>query len=58
MSQPVRPPQRRLRPRRPGLGELLAVEVGLALAWSQHDETLHRALSTRTIIGHAVGIVM
>jgi AmiR/NasT family two-component response regulator len=30
----------------------------VALGWSRQDETLNQALSTREVIGQAVGIVM
>lgn len=40
------------------LGELFAIQVGLALDWTRHEETLHEALATRKVIGQALGMVM
>jgi hypothetical protein len=40
------------------LGEMFANLAAVALGWSRHDQTLHEALSTRELIGQAIGIVM
>jgi hypothetical protein len=40
------------------LGAMFAYLVAVALGWSRQDETLNQALSTREVIGQAVGIVM
>jgi AmiR/NasT family two-component response regulator len=32
--------------------------AAVALGWSRQDQTLHEALSTRELIGQAIGIVM
>jgi hypothetical protein len=40
------------------LGEMYAHLAAVALGWSRHDQTLHQALSTRELIGQAIGIVM
>ncbi|MEV0287025.1 MULTISPECIES: GAF and ANTAR domain-containing protein [unclassified Kribbella] len=40
------------------LGAMFAHLAAVALGWSRQDETLHEAVSTREIVGQAVGILM
>jgi hypothetical protein len=40
------------------LGEMFAELAAVALGWSRQDQTLQEALSTRELIGQAIGIVM
>jgi hypothetical protein len=40
------------------LGALFAHLAAVALGWSRQDATLHEALTTREVIGQAVGILM
>ncbi|WP_460650426.1 GAF and ANTAR domain-containing protein [Kribbella endophytica] len=40
------------------LGSLFAGQVAVAMGWAKQDETMSEALSTRNVIGQAVGIVM
>jgi GAF domain-containing protein len=40
------------------IAQLFATHAAIALGWARHDEQLNEALSTRKVIGQAVGILM
>jgi GAF domain-containing protein len=40
------------------IAQLFATHAAIALGWARHDEQLNEALSTRKIIGQALGIIM
>jgi transcriptional regulator with GAF, ATPase, and Fis domain len=40
------------------IAQLFATHAAIALGWARHDEQLNEALSTRKVIGQALGIVM
>jgi GAF domain-containing protein len=40
------------------IAQLFATHAAIALGWVRHDEQLNEALSTRKVIGQAIGIIM
>lgn len=50
--------QERIDPEAREIAQLFATHAAIALGWARHDEQLNEALSTRKVIGQALGIIM